>query len=263
MKVAMQASEQRDQRRLKWTIRLVSLVVVLVIWQWWGSRPGMFAIAPPSKVVPQLAEVLGSGELLSAAVGTFIELTLGYLLAVLVGVGIGALLGLSTWAYHTLEPLVTALYAAPMIALLPIIGIYLGFDLSARIFVVFSWSVFVVTVNTMTGINAVPTQLVDMARSYNASRRQIVRAIILPAALPNILTGLRLALGQAIRGAITAEFLLSMSNLGKFIFNASSTFNMPRMFAGIIFVTVLGALLLALAERVERRILNHDFHQSV
>ncbi len=127
----------------------------------------------------------------------------------------------------------------------------------------FSWSVFVVTVNTMTGINAVPTQLVDMARSYNASRRQIVRAIILPAALPNILTGLRLALGQAIRGAITAEFLLSMSNLGKFIFNASSTFNMPRMFAGIIFVTVLGALLLALAERAERRILNHDFHQSV
>jgi ABC-type nitrate/sulfonate/bicarbonate transport system permease component len=251
----LQPIRQTSENRIKWTVRLISLAIVVTFWQWWGAQPGVIAVSPPTKVIPQLVQGITSGQLLTAASGTLVELVFGYLLAAFIGTGLGIWLGLSDFAYNTLEPIVNALYMAPMIALLPIIGIYLGFDLNARIFVVFLWSVVVVIINTTIGIRTTTPYLIDMAHSFNAPPRKILTAIILPSALPNILTGLRLGLGQAIRAAITAEFLLSMSNMGRYIFYAQSMFNIAGVFAGIVFITGFGVLIMRLFEGIERYIL--------
>jgi ABC-type nitrate/sulfonate/bicarbonate transport system permease component len=128
------------------------------------------------------------------------------------------------------------------------------------VFLVFFWALFAVVVNTFTGIRDTPSALVEMAQSFGASRLKIARSIVFPAALPQIVTGLRMAVGRALRGAVAAEVLLALTNLGRFINEAASTFNMPRMLAGILFVVILGTALMKLAEFAENRLMKWWLH---
>lgn len=241
---------------LKWGVRLLSFAAFLIFWQWYGSRPDSFAVAPPTRVFPMLWEVISSGEILDAALGTVSTMLVGYCIAVVLGITIGALIALSTWGRNTIEPLVNALYSAPMSLLIPIIGIYIGLGFRGRVFLVVVWAIFVIIVNTAAGFRETPHALVEMARSFRINRWDMFRKIILPAALPYVLVGLRLGIGRAIRGAVTAEILLGVTNLGKFLIGAGSTFNMPKLLAGIVFVVILGLFLLQTAETIERRILD-------
>ena len=240
----------------KWGLRIVSFVVLLAAWQWYGSKPEMFAVAPPSQVMPALYEALSSGELLTAASGTLFTMAVGYLLAVVVGIVVGFGLALSVWARNTIEPIVNAGYSAPMALLIPILGAYIGLEFRGRMFLVLVWAVFVIIVNTAAGVREVPPPLLEMAQSFCLNRWSLYWKVILPSALPYILVGLRLGAGRALRGAVTAEILMSTTNLGKFLIEAGSTFDMPKLLAGIVFVIVLGLVIIQGAEYTEQRILS-------
>jgi ABC-type nitrate/sulfonate/bicarbonate transport system permease component len=249
-----------DRRRVRWTLQLTSVLIMVALWQWLGSRPDMFALAPPSKVFPELWRMIQSGEIVTAAANTLLSTLIGFLLAVIIGLGVGALIGLSSWGANTLEPIVTALYAAPVAMFIPLIGVYIGFDLRGRVFVIFLWSVFAIIVNTITGILETPAPLLEMAHSFGVGDWTIARKIVFPSALPQIVVGLRMAVGRAWRGALAAEVLLAVTNMGRLINDAASTFNMARMLAGIVLVIILGIGLMKLAEFAEVRILRWWLH---
>ena len=252
---AFRMSEEVKANLMKLGLRVLSFLVFLAFWQWFGSRPDMFALAPPSEVVPALIEAIRSGDLVRAAAGTLYTMMIGYLLAVVVGIVIGFALAVSAWAKNAIEPLVNAAYSAPMAMLIPILGVYIGLDFGGRLFLVVIWAVFVIIVNTATGVREVPPSLIEMARSFGMKRWDIYRKVIFPSALPYVLVGLRLGAGRALRGAVTAEILMSVTNLGRFLIEASSTFQMDRLLAGIVLVVLLGLVIIQGAEYLERRIL--------
>lgn len=245
----------RNSRTVAWVLRLASLAVFFSAWQWYGSRPDSFAIAPASEVFAALVDGLLSGLLLRAAGGTMVTFLIGYLLTAVLGVGLGLLIGTSRWATNTLEPLVHAAYSTPSSLLIPVLSIYTGFDLRGRVTLVVLWSVFEVVINTSTAVREVPAALREVGRAFGAARLDFHRKVVLPAALPQIAVGLRLAVGKALRGAVTAEILLAVSNLGEVLVNAGATFRVPLLLAGIVFVTLVGLALITAAEALERRLL--------
>lgn len=244
-----------SENTLKWSLRLLSFVAFIALWQWYGTRPEVFAVAPPTEVLPELWEDTVSGEIPQAVAGTVTTMLVGYIIASIVGVTTGVIIALSSWGRNTIDPIVNALYAAPMSLLIPIIGIYIGLGFQGRVFLVVVWAVFAIIVNTAVGVRQTPPDLIEMAQSFQVGRKDMLWKVILPAALPYILVGLRLGAGRAIRGAVTAEILLAVSNLGKYLISGSSRFNMPQLLAGIVTVVILGLVMIQAAEYLERRIL--------
>lgn len=255
MDKTFQISEEIKANLIKQGLRSLSFLVFLALWQWFGSRPDMFALAPPSKVFPALLEAISSGDLIEAASGTLYTMIVGYVLAVLAGVVIGFTLAVSVWAKNTIEPLVNAAYSAPMAMLIPILGVYIGLEFKGRLFLVVIWAIFVIIVNTATGVREVPSSLIEMANSFGMKQQDIYRKVIFPSALPYVLVGLRLGAGRALRGAVTAEILMSVTNLGRFLIDSGSTFQMDRLLAGIVLVVLLGLIIIQSAEYLERKIL--------
>lgn len=246
--------DEAREEILKWGLRIISLIGFLALWEWYGSKPETFAIAPPSEVFSTLLQLIVSGEILKPALGTFYTMVVGYVLAALVGIVIGVAIAVSTWARNTLEPLVNAAYSAPMSLLIPILGVYIGLGFRGRVFLVIVWAVFVIIINTAAGVREVPPSLIEMAQSFGFNRWRIYQKIIIPSAFPYILVGLRLGTARAIRGAVTAELLLSASNLGLFLIRAGSTFRMPELLAGIIFIVLIGLGLIQGSEYLEQRL---------
>lgn len=241
------------QRAVAWSLRVVSLAAFLGAWEWYGRQPDVLAVAPVSEVAESLVGGLVSGELVTATAATVQTFAVGYVITVILGVTFGLLIGVSRWATNTLEPLVHAAYSTPASLLIPVLGIYTGFGFRGRVVLVVLWSVFEVLINTTGAVRAVPESLVEAGRAFGARRVDFYRKIVLPAAMPQIAVGLRLAVGKAIRGAVTAEILLAVSNLGGVLVNAGATFNIPRLLAGIVLVMLMGLALMRSAEALERR----------
>lgn len=238
-------------------VRALSLLAFLGLWEWYGRTASSFTVAPFSAVMADLASGIADGTLVRAALGTLLVAFVGYAIAIVVGIAVGAAIALWDWAEHTIEPLVHALYATPVSLTIPILGIYTGLGFGGRVTLTVFWCVFEIIVTTASGIRAVPRGLVDVGRAFGASRARLYRSIVLPAALPSIALGLRLGVGRALRGAVTAELLLSVVNLGAVMVRASSGFDVERLLSGIVLVVLMGLALTWVAERVEHRVVAH------
>lgn len=238
-------------------VRVVSVFAVLVLWQWYGNRQDTFAVAPPTDVADALWDGFSDGEFLTALRGTLTTFLAGYLIAATLGVLLGFFIATTSWGRNTLEPLVDGLYATPMSLLIPIIGIYTGLGFSGRVVFVVFWSIFEIIVNTVAGVRATPPERIELARSFSARRWQIYRRVVFPGALPLIAAGLRLGVGRALRGAVTAELLLAAANLGRLSLFAQSTFQIPTLLAVIVLVMLVGLVLMKAAALIERRVLRY------
>jgi len=243
-----------------WTVRITLLLGVLGAWQWYGTQGDSFAIPPFFDVVDAFWEGIVSGEFLVAAAGTLLTMVLGYAIAVAIGVPMGLWIGSSRFARNVFEPLVHAAYATPVSLFIPVIGIYTGLDLSGRVTLTALWCLFEIMVSTISGVRSTPVPLIEMGRAYGAGGAKLYSGVILPAAMPLVVVGLRIGVGRAIRGAVTAELLLSAANLGEVILFAGSLFDIPKLLAAIIFVMLLGLALMRVATLVERRATRHLQH---
>jgi ABC-type nitrate/sulfonate/bicarbonate transport system permease component len=238
-------------------VRLASVLAVLALWQWYGNQPNTFAVAPPTEVAEAMREGFTDGEFGSALRGTLTTFLLGYLIAATLGVATGFFIATTSWGRNAVEPLVDGLYATPMSLLIPVIGIYTGLGLSGRIVFVVFWSIFEIIVNTTAGVRSTPPERIELARSFSARRSQIYRRVVFPSALPLIAAGLRLGVGRALRGAVTAELLLAAANLGRLSLFAQSTFQIPTLLAVIVLVMLVGLVLMKGAALIERRVLRY------
>jgi NitT/TauT family transport system permease protein len=179
---------------------------------------------------------------------------IGYGLAILAGIPLGLFIGRYRIAEAALGIYVTAGYAMPLVALVPLLVLWLGLGFAVKAAVVFLMSVFPVCINTWLGVTAVSKSLIDVGKSFVAPDTVILRRIILPATLPYIMAGIRLAVGRAVVAMVIAEFFTSLSGLGAIIQNAANSFDTATMFVPIVVLMVMAVGLTGLIGAVERRV---------
>jgi ABC-type nitrate/sulfonate/bicarbonate transport system permease component len=234
---------------------ILSFALFFALWEVIGQSELTVAIVPASEVLPDLWDELTNGELISATFGTLEIAGVGFAISAVIGLLVGLLIGLSKpWA-DVLDPLVNAMLAAPIAMFIPVIAVYLGLEFKAKVVGVVLFAVFIVIVNTATGIREVPQSGIEMARAFGTSRRRIYARIIFPWASPYIITGLRIAVGRAVEGAILFDLFLRAENLGLVIRNATGTFDLSVLLGSVFFITILAAGLMGLARIIEWRLL--------
>jgi ABC-type nitrate/sulfonate/bicarbonate transport system permease component len=230
---------------------VLSIALFFAIWQVVGASGKFFAITPPSEVLPEMWEEITEGELLTATFGTLGTAGLGLLVAIVVGIPVGLLCGASKRAGWVLDPLLNGAYAAPITIMLPVIGLYLGLGLKAKVFIVFLFCVFVIAINTASGVKGVSPRMRELGRAFGLSEWRIATQIVLRGASPEILIGLRLAVSRAVQGAVLADLLLRADDLGLYLASAGSSFEISKLLAGIFLITVIAVGLMAAARATE------------
>jgi len=152
-----------------------------------------------------------------------------------------------------LDPFVNALYATPRIALMPLIIIWFGIDLSAKIAIIFLSTVFPILVNTMTGVRTMERDFVKVARSFGASDGQLFKTVALPSSVPNLLTGVRLGLGHALIGIVVGEMNGASAGVGYMMTVAGATFQTDKVMVGIVIIAGAGMALTQVLRMIEAR----------
>jgi NitT/TauT family transport system permease protein len=184
--------------------------------------------------------MLYKGQLQEGFVIAAEDLLTGYILAIVVGMGVGLLMGRNRIIEQVLNPYINFMQATPLVAVVPLIVIWLGIGFSARVAVVFILALWSVIINTSTGVKTVPRVMIDVARVYHLSERRIMREIALPNAVPHIFAGLRIALGKALIGMIIAEMEISIVGLGGLLSDYGNSFKTAYLLAGIFTASLVG-----------------------
>lgn len=231
-----------------------SLLSLALLWEVTGRAMDSTLIPPLSQIGAAWWKLLSSGKLLSNLSMSLTTLVTGFCLAVLIGVVVGLLMGRFRAVEHFLDLYVNALMSAPSTAFVPVLILWFGLGVESRVAVVFLFAVFVIIINTMTGVKQVDNVLVEMARSFGAREKEIFFMIILPAALPAIMAGLRLGMGRAVKGMVTAEMLLTLTGIGAMIMQYGSSFATDSLFAVIFTVLLIALLTMKAVQWLDRRL---------
>jgi ABC-type nitrate/sulfonate/bicarbonate transport system permease component len=241
-----------DVRLVYRLLPLASIVVFLAIWQIVGASVDPILFATPTKVVSAFWDLLTSGQLAPAFGKAMGDLAIGFGLAVVVGIAVGILMGRSPTAERVLNPYVNFFQATPLIALVPLVVIWFGVGLEARVAVVFMLAVWSIMINTATGVKETPGSLIDVGRVYKLSRRQAIMTIALPNAVPSIFAGLRIGLGKALIGMVIAQMEISITGLGGLVVNYGNAFKTAYLLAAIVTASMVGVVAAAGLELLRR-----------
>jgi ABC-type nitrate/sulfonate/bicarbonate transport system permease component len=238
----------------KVTVRLVSLVFVLLVWEYYGRRVNPILFTYPSAIARAFIILVANGELQSYMKESLLVLAYASVLSILVGVLLGVVMGRFSIVEWAADIYVNALYSTPMVAVVPLIVLWFGFKVPAKVIIVFLFMVFPVLLNTYEGVKNVDRNLQEVARSFCSSESQLWRHLIIPSAVPFIVAGVRLAIGRGLVGMIVAEFYTSITGLGYMIVRYANALETDKLFVPIVVVMILGVGLLSLAKWVEGRI---------
>ena len=233
-------------------VKFVTLVIVLAGWEIAGQYVNPLFLSSPSAIAVAFVDLLRSGELLTAIMSSLLAFFLGVALSIVVGISIGVAMGRIRVVEYVLEPYVIALYSTPSIALIPLFILWFGVGLLSKVVIIFTLSVFIVIMNTFTGVKNLSQSIMDIGSAFGATEQQVFRMIVLPAALPFIMNGLRLAVGRAVLAMIIAEFFTSIAGLGGMIVKYGNFFETAKMFVPIIVVSLLGVCAVEFVKYIER-----------
>ena len=238
-------------------IGLIVFIVLLLIAEW-GTRAGWITnltLPRPSDVLRTLYELAASGLLwthLSLSLG---RLAVGAFLGAGFGVLVGLAIGLSSVMRAGLVPLVAALFPIPKIALLPLFVIWFGIDEMSK-YALIAFGTFTPTVVATYGaVDNVDRTLISMGQSFGLSRASIIRKIVLPGAMPGILSGLRISLAIAIILLTAAEMIGAEYGIGAYILQAGALYDLERLFAGVTILSILGVSLSFVLGKIEAKVL--------
>jgi ABC-type nitrate/sulfonate/bicarbonate transport system permease component len=234
-------------------IRAASVAIFFVIWEYYGRRMDPIFMAPPSAIFEAAVQLIQSGALKKAMVQTLWPFSVGMALTVVVGIALGIVMAQWRTFEYVLDPFINALYAIPRIALIPLIILWAGLEFVGKVSILVSVAIFPITVNTFSGIRDVRGAMLEIGRAYGATEWQIFWKIVLPAAIPFIMAGIRLAVGLAIIGIIVAEFFTAISGLGGMIVEYANVFATAKLFVPIIVIALIGVVLTELVMWLERR----------
>jgi len=251
---------QGNTRMRRGTIASVALLVVfLAAWQW---GPGLLGI--PSFIIPPLSQVIGElvrmyhvGHLLMHTGVTAAEVIAGFVLGSLMGAIVGYLLGMSPTAELALSPYILALQIAPKVAFAPLFIMWMGFTVYPKILVAILIVFFPVMVNVLTAIRTVDPDLINLARSFKATRAQIFWKVEFPNSMPPMFAGLRIASTLAVVGVVVGELVGGNQGLGYLLSFGEGQANTPMVFVAILMLTLVGSIAYLCVIMVEQRVLHY------
>ncbi len=245
---------KRRQLLLNIGIRLVSLAVVLGLWQIFGSNVDAAMFTTPWAIAKAAVVMIGSGELWAYLAPSLVVLAIGLSMAAVIGVMVGLVLARFWVLDVAFGVYITFLYSIPSVALVPLIVLWAGFETTAKVIILFMFAFFPMVINTYQGVKNVDHKLLEVGRSFRCSEWQLWKNIVLPGALPFIVTGLRLALGRGLIGMVLADLYTAISGIGYLIVRTASTYQVDKMFVPIVTLGLLGVSLTALLRFVEIKV---------
>ena len=235
-----------------WMIRLLSVVFVIGAWEVLGRQVDPLFMSFPSAIAVSAARLIASGELMVALASSLQSLILAFIIASFAGITLGLLIGRYRAVEAATDWLVNALYATPLVAIIPLVILWFGLGNGAKLFIVTILAVFPILINTIAGVRNVPPQFIELGNSFAANEREIFAKIILPSALPYMMTGLRLGIGRAIIGMVVAEFFTAITGLGALIVKYGNQYDTATMFVPIFVLMLLGVTLSIAVRRAEQ-----------
>jgi NitT/TauT family transport system permease protein len=248
------ARRRRNKQIQTIAIRCASLTIVLTLWQVFGANIDPVLFTTPSKIAAAAVTMIGSGELWTYLWPSLVVLAIGLTLAATIGIATGLLLARFWVLDVAFGVYITFLYSTPSVALVPLIVLWAGFETTAKVVILFLFAFFPMTINTYQGVKNVDNKLIEVGRAFRCSEAQLWTNIVLPGALPFIVTGLRLAVGRGLIGMVLADLYTAISGIGYLIVRTASTYQVDKMFVPIVTLGLLGVTLTALLRLLEIKV---------
>lgn len=224
--------------------RLGILAALLLFWEFSSGRLiESYLVSSPTKVATTFWEWVMDGRLFYHAGITALEAVLGFLLGALAGMTAGVILGRAKELADLLNPFIVAFYSIPKVALAPLFIIWFGIGIEMKILLTATIVFFLVFLNTFTGVRGVSPELISILRLMGANERQVLRKVVLPSAVVWVFTGLRLSVPYAMIGAIVGEMIAANRGLGYLLQHSSSQFNTAGVFAALVAIIAMSAML--------------------
>ena len=239
-------------------------VFILFVAVWWAlsAFAGHGFVPSPPETIRAAIRMAGDGTLAASTLQSFFSLVCGYLLAIVAAIPVGMAMGGIPSVGAVLNPYVDALSSMPRIAFLPLIIVFLGLGYEAKIFMVFLGAVMPILINTYAGVLHSDSELIEMARSAGAGDADIFRKIVLPGALPHIMTGLRVGASLALINTVVAELYTAVSGLGGLLSIYGNSFRMAPYFVIVAVLAAMGMLLMYGVRLVEKRVMRWRIERS-
>lgn len=234
------------------------LLILLGLWQL-GSSSGFIspiAMPAPKDVLIAFRDLIITGTLWINLSISLYRLLTGWLLGAALGITVGLMIGLFSQARAAALPIVSALFPVPKIALLPLFIIWFGIGEGSKVATILFGTFFPTVISTYAGVDAVDRGLIRMGQSFGLKWTSIVRKIIVPGALPGILSGFRISFSIAIVLLVAAEMIGAQHGIGAYILMAGATFNLGELFAGVIILSAIGLVGSWLIGKAEKRLLD-------
>jgi NitT/TauT family transport system permease protein len=224
---------------------LLAVAVFLAAWQ------AAFLVVPfnplfitkPSLMLAGLVDLIATGELVDALLASGVPFVLGLVAAAAIGVAVGIVMGWRTRVGYALDPLLTVVYASPLVALAPLVVVFFGVGLMAKTMIVFVLAVFPFIFNACAGTRAVDRLVINVVRSLGGGEKDLYVKVIVPSVLPYIVAAARIAVGRALIGVLVGEFFAASEGIGYAIARFGDLFALDRMFACILVIMVIAVAL--------------------
>jgi ABC-type nitrate/sulfonate/bicarbonate transport system permease component len=231
------------------------LLIILIVWQalWSAHKLSPLFMSGPSAIAVRFWDDLLHGHLLQDIGYSGKNFAVGFMLAVVVGIVFGVVIGWYKRVEMVTGPFTSALYATPRVAMVPLIIIWFGIGMWSKVFIVFITAVFPVLINTIGGIQAVDRDLLKCARAFCATDRQIFTTLAIPGAVPFILTGIRQGVALGLIGVVVGEMFGGSQGVGFMVAYGGQTFATDTLFVGVLIIAFAGIVLTAAAEQLEKR----------
>ena len=234
--------------------RYGALALLLIVWELVGPHINPIFFTYPSQIAIAFYDLTISGELPYYTLQSLEVLAYGLGFAILIGIPLGVAMARSKRLDWALDLPINAFNATPLAALVPILVLWFGIYLQAKVIIVFLFSVFSIIINTYQGVRECDKNLIEVATSFRASERDMWRDVLLPFALPYIAAGIRLAIGRGLVGMIIAEFYTTITGLGFMVTKYANVFEMDKTFVPVVLLMFLGVALTSGLKWVERQI---------
>lgn len=234
--------------------RILSVTIFTIFWEVVGRQLNPLFMTYPSAIAVAGFDMTVSGELPEAMMLSLAPFLTGLAISLVIGVPIGLLMGQFEIVEFSIDPYINALISIPRVALVPLIILWFGLEFQGKAVIIISIAMFPVIINTYAGVKDVRGSLLEIGRAYGATDWQIFTKIVIPAALPFIMVGIRLAVSYAIIGMIVAEFFTAIRGLGGLIVFYSNNFATAKLFVPIVIVGLMGIGLTQGVLALERRL---------
>lgn len=237
-----------------WQWGVASLLAGAAIWEVIARSADMPFFPPISAVIIRLGELLTEPEMWGFLFASVVNLVVGFTISLTVGLGVGLLMGMYRRVDMALDIYVRAMLTAPSLVFAPILFVIFGLNRVTVIVIVVLYSMFIIILSTASAVKASPRSIVEMARCYGANDRYLFRKVLLPAATPLIMAGIRLGVGRAVKGMINGEMFIAVVGLGGVVMTAGRNFDAETVLAVMLLIILVAFGAVGIVERIDRRL---------